>query len=111
MFHRLMGRVDVVTDGRTDTAHLVGGDGGADAGAADHESAIGMSLGDRRRQRPADIGEVDGPLVERTDVVHLVPEMGDVLDDGCLEREARVVRADHDAHVEPTRFWSRHAAS
>src|SRR6478752_1907683 len=45
----LVRRMHVVADRGPDALHLVGADRGADAGAADHQSTLGLARGDGRR--------------------------------------------------------------
>src|SRR3954462_9057733 len=93
--------MDVVADRGADALHLVGGDRGADAGAADHDAARGFARCHLLRHGARDVGEIHRLVVIGTHVEDVMAEVADVLDDGLLERPAGVVGSDDETHVMP----------
>ena len=90
--------IDVVADGGAHALYLVRGDRSADTTAADQHSALGPTVGHRSSDRFGVIRIVDrcrrvGPHVD--DFVSIVAEQFGYF---LLERKARVIGANHDAH-------------
>ena len=88
--------------------HLVGGDRGAHAAAADEHAALGAAVDHGPSHRLRGVGVVDGLRGVRAHVEHLVPVLAQQLRELLLEDEAGVVGADDDAHARDLRAsWSR----
>ena len=98
MLHALMRRVNVVTDRGADTLHLVGGDRGADAGAAHHDAAVGRASRDLRRDLAGHVREVDRSVVIGPDILDLMAELAQVGHHRPLQGPAGMVRSDHETH-------------
>src|SRR3954452_2169021 len=93
--------MDVMADRGANALHLVGGDRGADAGAADHDATHGFARGHLLSHGAGDVGEIHRLVVIGADVDDVMPEAADVVDDGLLERPAGVVGSDDETHVMP----------
>ncbi len=98
MLARHPGGVEIVAERRADAANLVGGDLLALAAAADDDPAVCPSGRDEPRDVRADRRIVGGLLGEGAAVVHLVPEPDERRDEVLLQRKARMVGPDRDAH-------------
>ena len=91
--------VEVVAERGADAEHLVGGNLLALAAAADHDAAVGAAVRDlraRRRRRSADSRPAASLWVPRSSTAW--PSRFSVADQVLLQREARMVGADRDAH-------------
>ncbi len=60
VLHALMGRIQIVTDGRPDAGHLVAGNGGAHARPAEHDSPLGLAPQNRSADQPGNIRKSTG---------------------------------------------------
>lgn len=78
---------------------LVGGHGNAQASAADDDAAVGVAASHHAAHLVAKVGVVDAVVRGGAKVDDLVAQGADVLDDGCLLDEARVVGGNGNAHV------------
>ena len=87
-------------DGRgADAGDLVGGHGNAQAGAADDDTAVSVAASHHAAHLVAKVGVVDAVVRGGAKVDDLVAQGADVLDNGCLLDEARVVGGNGNAHV------------
>src|SRR5690606_31818535 len=77
---------------------LVGGDGHADARAADEDAAVRTALGHRPAHRRGEVGVVARRPVVGAQVVDLVPLLGQGGPQVLLQVETRMVGTDGDAH-------------
>ncbi len=100
MFDALMRGVGIVTEAGSDAGDFVGGDGGADAAAADENASFGFAGDDGFAQGFGEIGVVGRVGVEGADVENIVAELLQEFRNLLFEREAGVVGADCDAHIE-----------
>ena len=89
--------VGVVTDGGAHARDLAGGDGRADARAADQHAAVGLTARDGHGDAFRDIGIVDGLAAVGASVADGVAERLERGDDAGLEREAGVIGPDDEA--------------
>jgi hypothetical protein len=80
-----------VGDPGPDAAHLVRGDTGADAAAADQNAALRLHILDRAADRFGDVRVVDRVLAVRTKVDNFVVQLTDVGSEEALELETSVV--------------------
>src|SRR5829696_7828249 len=94
----LMRGMHVVADRGADALHLVGADRGADAGAADHQAALGLARRDRRRDLARDVGKVDRRRIVGADIEYLVAALAQEGEQLGLHGKARMVGADNDLH-------------
>ncbi len=81
-----------------DADHFVGGHLFALSAAAEDDAAIGAARGDDPAHLRADRRIVDRRLGERPAVLDLVTELLERGDQVLLERKARMVRSDRNAH-------------
>src|SRR5262245_10025795 len=95
----LVGRVRVVADRGPDARDLAGGDRSADAGPADEDSKLGVTVSDRGADLAGLVRIVDvrlrriGPEVDR-----LVPGAHDLLEHALSQLHAAMVEGDRDPH-------------
>jgi hypothetical protein len=95
----LVSRIDVVADGGADPWQLAGGDGGADARAADQDRTLGAAGADRFPHLPRLVRVVDRDDVRvGAEIDRLVPERLDLLEDARAQLHASVVERDRDTH-------------
>ncbi len=93
--------VDVMTDGCPDTGDLARGDGGADAGAADENAALGLTILDGRAELGRLVGVVDPHRVGvGAEVYDLVPLLAERLENPVPQVDSPVVERDSDLHVQ-----------
>jgi hypothetical protein len=59
VLHALVGRVDVVADGGANARVFVGGNRGADTGAANHDATVGLTALNYRTQLTRDIWKIN----------------------------------------------------
>ena len=100
MFDALMRGVGIVTESGSDAGDFVGGDGGADTAAADENTSFGFPGDDGFAQGFGEIGVVGRIGVEGADVENIVTELLQEFRNLLFEREAGVIGADCDAHIE-----------
>lgn len=96
----LVGGVQIVADRGTDAAHLVAGDGGAHARAAEHDAALGFAREDGGRDLARHVGEVHGSGVVGAAVDQGMALTAQRVQQLNFERIAGVVGADGKNHGE-----------
>src|ERR671937_656068 len=95
----LVGRIDVVTHGTTDPVQLRDGDRGADAGAADEDSALGIAVLERLAELASLVGVVDPDGVGLdTEIDRLVPERVELRQHRLAQAHAAMVERDCNPH-------------
>src|SRR6266511_1122416 len=108
----LVGGVGIVADCRADAGKLAGRDRGAHARPADEDAALGLAREDRVAELLGLVRVVDHRLgAVGTDVHHLVPVGGEVLEDTLAQLDAAVVEADYDLHEGSRYTASREAVT
>ena len=100
----------VVAHGGPDPAQLVGGHRGPHAASAHEHAALGPPVDHRPAHRLRGVGIVHGLGGVGAHVDDLVSGLAQVVGDGLLEDEARVVGADGDPHAHALRASSSRAA-
>jgi hypothetical protein len=91
--------VRVMADRGTDPGQLVRRDGGAHAGAAHEDTALGLASEDRLTDLPSLVGVVDPRLrCVRPEVEHLMTLLGDRVADALTQLDTTVVEGYGDAH-------------
>ncbi len=95
---RQAGRIEIVTECGADAGHFVGGDLFALSAAAEQDTAVRLTAGDRAPDRDANRRIVDRDLVVRPVIVHRVAEPRKRLLQMLLEREPCMIGSDGDSH-------------
>src|SRR6187551_2245943 len=101
VFDALVRGISVVTDRRTDAAHLVGRHRGADARATDQDAAIRRAVLDRLAEALREVGVIVGRIgAVPAEVDQLVSETGrrETADQGVLHLRPRVIGREGDPH-------------
>src|SRR3990172_5096303 len=101
VLHALARGVRVVAEGGADAAHLVRGDAGADAAAADDNATLGAPVNDRLADGAGVVRVVHGVGAVGADVQNLVAVTLERGRDLVLHLVSAVVGADDDAHFSP----------
>ena len=91
-------RVEIVAKRGADTHDLIGRDLLALTAAAEHDTAIGASFGDRLPNRDADRRIVDRVLAVRPVVVHRMAQALQRLPQMFFQQKTGVICADGDSH-------------
>ncbi len=102
VLHGLMCAVPIVQNRRANTSDLVGVDGGADAGAADHDAPLSGSGQDLAGSAPTAISEIDGVWVVGAHILDRVAALTQMRDQRLLQRKSSMIGANDDAHVIPS---------
>ena len=92
--------VEIVAERRADPANLVGGHLFSLATAANHNSPVHAAGCNRPRHLGGDFRVIHRLVGEGSSIVDVVTEAQQRGDQVLLQREARVIRADGDAHME-----------
>ena len=98
-------RIEIVAEGGARAVDLVGGDLLALAAPADDDPAIGLAGDDEPRDVGADRRIVGRRVAEGAAIVHVVPEPDQRRDEVFLQRKARMVGPDRDAHKMDDYSW------
>ena len=98
MLDALVGRVRIVGESGADAGDFVGGNGGADAAAADEDAALGFTAEHFGGKGLGEVGVVDGVSGIRSGVDWLITFGAEVFDEVLLESETGVVGSNGDFH-------------
>src|SRR5580692_3957009 len=99
MLDTLMCRVSVVTNPRTNSGELVGGNAGADAAAANEDATFGFAIEHGAANGFGEIGIVTRVFIKSADVQYIVAHRAQQVAHGVFELKAGVVGTDHNFHA------------
>lgn len=98
VLNALVGRIDVIRESGPDAVDLVCGHAGPDTRTANKDPALRLPAQHTLAQSNGDVGKVDGLVGGGPYIVNAVPGGNQMVENGLLGRETRMVGTDHDVH-------------